>query len=249
MKCLHCKDTTHQKEVQHYCCPCVRLYVTYRDGIFKLLRSPEINSDSLCSLCWNFKQSIGAIGTEQEYGCRTDPPDYIGWRNLFLGIDSWAPQKFKNSGSAWRDDTTLFLHGSQPPIDCSKIQQSTIDTFPGPKKAACHYDIKHVLSPFPRIHSCSFQSDSRQQDFVRKVAQYRTVSSLRCPIWLPGVRNFFMINYRRRAQKLDTIRIRKLCSLHTISDICGPDYGERIQIRREHSLFYLQCRGFDACGT
>jgi hypothetical protein len=23
--------------------------------------------------------------------CRTGPPGYIGWRNRFLGIDSWAP--------------------------------------------------------------------------------------------------------------------------------------------------------------
>jgi hypothetical protein len=24
---------------------------------------------------------------------------YIGWRNSFLGIDSWAPYTFKNTGS------------------------------------------------------------------------------------------------------------------------------------------------------
>ncbi len=27
------------------------------------------------------------------------PPGYIGWRNSFLGIDSWAPVTFKNTGS------------------------------------------------------------------------------------------------------------------------------------------------------
>ncbi len=47
-----------------------------------------------------FKQSMGAIGTKQEQGYRTGPPSYIGWRLLFLGIDSWAPKKVKNSGSA-----------------------------------------------------------------------------------------------------------------------------------------------------
>ncbi len=52
-----------------------------------------------------------------------------------------------------------------------------------------------------------------------------------------------------RAQKLDIIRIRKLFSLYIISDIWCSDYGGRIQIRREHSLLYLPCRGFDACGT
>jgi hypothetical protein len=41
---------------------------------------------------------------------------------------------------------------------------------------------------------------------------------------------------RRRAQKLDTIRIRKLCSLYITSDIWFSDYGGRIQIRREHSV-------------
>ncbi len=28
------------------------------------------------------------IKNEQEQGCRTGPPGYIGWRNRFLGIDS-----------------------------------------------------------------------------------------------------------------------------------------------------------------
>ena len=38
-----------------------------------------------------FKESMGAIGTEEEEGFRTGPPCYIGWRNSFLGIDSGAP--------------------------------------------------------------------------------------------------------------------------------------------------------------
>ncbi len=39
--------------------------------------------------------------------CRTGPPGYIGWRNRFLGIDSWAPYTFTNKGSA-RD--VLYSH-------------------------------------------------------------------------------------------------------------------------------------------
>jgi hypothetical protein len=31
--------------------------------------------------------------------CRTGPAGYIGWRNRFLGIDSWASQAFTNTGS------------------------------------------------------------------------------------------------------------------------------------------------------
>jgi hypothetical protein len=46
-----------------------------------------------------FKESMGAIGTEEEEGYRTGPPGYIGWRNSFLGIDSGAPYTFKNMGS------------------------------------------------------------------------------------------------------------------------------------------------------
>jgi len=39
------------------------------------------------------------LGTEYELGCYTGPPGYTAWRNWFLGIDSWAPYKFKNSVS------------------------------------------------------------------------------------------------------------------------------------------------------
>jgi hypothetical protein len=42
-----------------------------------------------------FKQSMGVmnrVGIGLSYG-------YTAWRNWFLGIDSWTPYKFKNSGS------------------------------------------------------------------------------------------------------------------------------------------------------
>ncbi len=45
-----------------------------------------------------FKQSMLA---RIRVGYRTGPPGYMGWRNLFLGIDFWAPSEFKNSGSGW----------------------------------------------------------------------------------------------------------------------------------------------------
>ncbi len=32
---------------------------------------------------------------------RTGPPGYIGWRNGFLGIDSWAPETFTNTRSGY----------------------------------------------------------------------------------------------------------------------------------------------------
>ncbi len=46
-----------------------------------------------------FLNNLWRLGTEQEKGYRTGPPGYIGWRNSFLGIDSWAPETFKNTGS------------------------------------------------------------------------------------------------------------------------------------------------------
>jgi len=45
-----------------------------------------------------FLKSLWGLGTEEEEGYRTGPPDYIGWRNLFLGIYSGAPYTFKNTG-------------------------------------------------------------------------------------------------------------------------------------------------------
>ncbi len=60
-----------------------------RARIFKLLRSPVLE----------FLKSLWGSGTEEEWGYCTGPPGYIGWRNSFLGIDSWAPYTYKNTGS------------------------------------------------------------------------------------------------------------------------------------------------------
>ncbi len=42
-----------------------------------------------------FQNNLWGLGTGQEQGCRTGPPSYICWRHRSLGIDSWAPEKFK----------------------------------------------------------------------------------------------------------------------------------------------------------
>ncbi len=78
-----------------------------------LLRSPGIDS-----------QAGGPV--RQPY-LPFGQPGYIGWRNRFLGIDSWAPQMFTNSGSAIRGDIRPFpfsfqrgrikkISGSRPQI-------------------------------------------------------------------------------------------------------------------------------------
>jgi hypothetical protein len=38
-----------------------------------------------------FFKSLWGLGTEEKWGYRTGPPGYIGWRNSFFGMDSWAP--------------------------------------------------------------------------------------------------------------------------------------------------------------
>ena len=38
-----------------------------------------------------FQNNPWGLGTEEDEGCRTDPPGYIVWRNRSFGIDSWAP--------------------------------------------------------------------------------------------------------------------------------------------------------------
>ncbi len=48
-----------------------------------------------------FLKSLWGLGTEEEQGFRTGPPGYIGWRNSFLGTDSWASETFKNTGSGF----------------------------------------------------------------------------------------------------------------------------------------------------
>jgi hypothetical protein len=51
-----------------------------------------------------FLKRLWGLGTEEEEGCRTGPPGYIGWRNSFLGIDSGAPYTFKNTSSVSKGD-------------------------------------------------------------------------------------------------------------------------------------------------
>ncbi len=41
----------------------------------------RIDVDVSCCSAGIFKQSMGAIGTQEEKAYRTRPPGYIGWRN------------------------------------------------------------------------------------------------------------------------------------------------------------------------
>jgi hypothetical protein len=55
-----------------------------------------------------FLKSLWGLGTEEEYGFRTGPPGYIGWRNSFLGINSEAPYTFKSTGSVLSINHSIF---------------------------------------------------------------------------------------------------------------------------------------------
>jgi hypothetical protein len=46
-----------------------------------------------------FLKRLWGLGTEEEEGYHTGLQNYVGWRNSFLGIDSGAPYKYKNTSS------------------------------------------------------------------------------------------------------------------------------------------------------
>jgi hypothetical protein len=78
-------------------------WIPIRARIFKCLWRPGIDSKEWISPAFVaragiFKKSIG-LETGKKQGYCTDPPGYIGWRNSFFGIDSWAPKTFKNTRS------------------------------------------------------------------------------------------------------------------------------------------------------
>ncbi len=71
----------------------------------------------LSSVCVRiFKQSMEARNRPS-----TGPPDYIGWRNWFLGIDSWAPSKFENLGSGLTARSYCDCYGQPLPYIQSKL--------------------------------------------------------------------------------------------------------------------------------
>ncbi len=56
-----------------------------------------------------FQNNLWWLGTEQEQGCRTGPPGYIGWRNRFLGsLNKYRPCTNGNAG--------LSFFASMPPL-------------------------------------------------------------------------------------------------------------------------------------
>ncbi len=78
-----------------------RQYTPVRNSEFGYYRRKFV------SCAGSFKQSVGArnrVGIGLSYG----QPDFIGWRNWFIGIDSWAPYKFKNSGFVFLGNLTVY---------------------------------------------------------------------------------------------------------------------------------------------
>ncbi len=63
--------------------------------------------------------------------CRTGPPGYIGWRNRFQGIDSWAPYTFTKYGlcTAHCPDS-LALYKDSSALCPTSTDRWTFYTFP-----------------------------------------------------------------------------------------------------------------------
>ncbi len=69
-------------------CP-VSYMVLNRPRIHPVQQYPESSVELVARA--GILKSLCGLGTEEEQGYRTAPPGYIGCRNSFLGIDSWAP--------------------------------------------------------------------------------------------------------------------------------------------------------------
>jgi hypothetical protein len=94
---------------------------------------------------------------------------YIGWRNSFLGINSWAPQTFKNTGSGTQeeggggeeggkggaegrkrgrggDDLSPGISGADVHQMFQKIQNNTLSSLfrGGGRRAGCVYSSKSI---------------------------------------------------------------------------------------------------------
>ncbi len=103
------------------------MQLPYLDQSITVLHFDQENESS----AGNFKQSIWGLGTELEQGCRTGPPGYTMHSLAGIGsfrIDSWAPKKFKNSGSG--SPPCTCLHSGVNPLvvgrfGCGCIQRKT----------------------------------------------------------------------------------------------------------------------------
>jgi hypothetical protein len=75
-----------------------------------------------------FKQSMGArnLGIGLSYR-RTGSPGFIGLRNSFFGIDSWAPETFKNTGSVIF--TKIYTEGEGSMRSCNVFYSCLSDTY------------------------------------------------------------------------------------------------------------------------
>ncbi len=77
-----------------------------------------------------FKQYMGARN-RVGIGLSCRPARYIGWRNSFLGIYSWAPKTFKNTVSVSSNGTwgPLVLYCILPPKNLTWLHRSESELF------------------------------------------------------------------------------------------------------------------------
>jgi hypothetical protein len=125
-----------------------------------------------------------------------------------------------------------------PLIDCYKIPVPTVPQschwhLSRSKKAACHYDIKHVLSP-PHVSPAAHFN----RIFVIRILSGKSGSMEQLDV-LSGSRGADLF-YDKLLEKSSKARHypdpQIVFSRYLTSDIWCSDYGGRIQIRREHSF-------------
>ncbi len=76
-------------EIQGYPLPLLSVHIPIEHPSEPVFVNFEGAQESIPSLAGRYYNLV----------CRTGAPGFIGWRSQFLGIDSWAPLTFTNTGS------------------------------------------------------------------------------------------------------------------------------------------------------
>ncbi len=103
--------------------------------------------------------------------CRTGPPGYIGWRNRFLGIDSWAPETFTN--------TTAVL------IGCDKTNLRNLRCISGIQGTPEKDMLRQVTFQVQPCHIYRVRNGGHQCSVVRKGGPLRRFPTLEINFWWP----------------------------------------------------------------
>ncbi len=83
--------------------------VVFHSGLIQVNQRPYFKT------FWGFQESIPSLtGPYDNPISRTGPTSFIGWRNRFIGIDSWTPKTFTNMGSFLKEHFTQYIQYIAP---------------------------------------------------------------------------------------------------------------------------------------